>query len=483
MDESQNSAALIHTPPDTQLYLSVSSEPNIKYKPMPDPLSIYVPLDSLTEDTIDSIVSTTRQLGRDDWSLSKRTLLAFLLAINNKVSEIEKGDSNNKFNEQTVRHAAKVRQWLVQKDRSGNIKKLDWNELQETYQRIAREKYDGTAKYFDVENAEPYSELTIGGLHPDVNQSRKYIARFRSHGWQPNELKIYWNVQQLENLCPKHETQAKQGEEKDEEKTRVKLENNEEVKDEVKTEVRHENLPPHDPSDADVVQDLRQHPVSKRNNAGNITYVNKGIQNAVFDIPEGAQIILLNFAVSYSSNITLGLRSTFQNERSPGGGYLRHAWAQEEILLYNSDGYRALLDLKYGRMGGGYAIPEFGLAYVRDIRIFDKKTGKIRQADMLVSACYCLTGSPQLYAIPKSQEEWETKNLAKFQAFIAAAVANTKGDGSNTYLLLGPIGTGAFGNNVTQIGNVFCKVLKSNMMGSNGPISKAFENICVKSKV
>ncbi|CAF3525438.1 unnamed protein product [Rotaria sp. Silwood2] len=163
MDESQNSAALIHTPPDTQLYLSVSSEPNIKYKPMPDPLSIYVPLDSLTEDTIDSIVSTTRQLGRDDWSLSKRTLLAFLLAINNKVSEIEKGDSNNKFNEQTVRHAAKVRQWLVQKDRSGNIKKLDWNELQETYQRIAREKYDGTAKYFDVENAEPYSELTIGG--------------------------------------------------------------------------------------------------------------------------------------------------------------------------------------------------------------------------------------------------------------------------------------------------------------------------------
>ena len=77
--------------------------------------------------------------------------------------------------------------------------------------------------------------------------------------------------------------------------------------------------------------------------------------------------------------------------------------AQEEIILYNSDGYRALLDLKYGRMGGGYAIPEFGLAYARDIRFVDKKTGKNRKTDMLVSACYCLNGSPQLYANPTSK--------------------------------------------------------------------------------
>ena len=31
---------------------------------------------------------------------------------------------------------------------------------------------------------------------------------------------------------------------------------------------------------------------------------------------------------------------------------------------------------------------------------------------------------------------------------MSAAVANTKGDGKDTYLLLGPIGTGAFGNDV-----------------------------------
>ncbi|CAF1017303.1 unnamed protein product [Adineta steineri] len=74
-------------------------------------------------------------------------------------------------------------------------------------------------------------------------------------------------------------------------------------------------------------------------------------------------------------------------------------------------------------------------------------------------------------------EEWITNNVAKFRAFIAAAVANTIGDGSNTYLLLGPIGTGAFGNDVTHIGYVFRDVLRSEMMGSDGPIRNAFENI------
>jgi hypothetical protein len=56
-------------------------------------------------------------------------------------------------------------------------------------------------------------------------------------------------------------------------------------------------------------------------------------------------------------------------------------------------------------MGGGYAIPEFGLAYVRDIRFVDKETGKDRKADMLVSACYCLFASPQLYANPTTTEQ------------------------------------------------------------------------------
>lgn len=51
------------------------------------------------------------------------------------------------------------------------------------------------------------------------------------------------------------------------------------------------------------------------------------------------------------------------------------------------------------------------------------------------------------------------------------------GDGKNTYLLLGPIGTGAFGNDVQRIGEVFHQVLESSMMGSTGPIRYAFAHI------
>jgi hypothetical protein len=100
------------------------------------------------------------------------------------------------------------------------------------------------------------------------------MTRYRSHGWDPTELKIYWNEKQLENLCPKNDT-------------------------------NNENLPPHDPSDADVVRALRQYPVSQRNHDVKISYIHKGIEKAVFDAPEDAQLIVLNFAVSYSLNIVL----------------------------------------------------------------------------------------------------------------------------------------------------------------------------------
>ncbi|CAF1191640.1 unnamed protein product [Adineta steineri] len=529
IDESRNPSQLNNATSDIQSYLSVSIQPNIKYRPMPDPLSVYVPLESLTKELINSLVSTIQQSGRTDWHNSRRTLLAFLLAINNKVNEIEKHiDTNNKIDEKIIQHAREVRQWFVEKN-------LEWKELQTKYENMAKKNNNELAQTLHAETVEPYFELTIEGLHPDVMQSREYMARFRSHGWEPKELKLYWNAQQLEDLCPKHEINSKQTEENDKTKLEVDSSANDESNDKKSNEVEskqivvegeenkqsavenetinnqckadHEiqdgeieklvekmditgehsnpttdnqcdaistteieikneqindnNLFRHDPSDADAIQALYEFPVSKRNHAGKITYVNKGIEKAVFDAPKDAQLIVLNFA----------------NERSPGGGYLRHAWAQEEIILFNSDGYRSLLDLKYGRMGSGYAIPEFGVAYVRDIRFFDKKTGEDRKADMLVSACYCLSGSPQLYDNPTTIEEWITNNVAKFRAFIAAAVANTIGNGSNTYLLLGPIGTGAFGNDVTEIGYVFRDVLRSEMMGSNGPIRNAFENI------
>jgi len=83
---------------------------------------------------------------------------------------------------------------------------------------------------------------------------------------------------------------------------------------------------PCDPSDDDAVENLREYPVSERNHSGRITYITNGIEKAVFDVPENAQIILLNFAVNdfvflFPYNVIFILK----NEQSPGGGYLRHA--------------------------------------------------------------------------------------------------------------------------------------------------------------
>lgn len=61
-----------------------------------------------------------------------------------------------------------------------------------------------------------------------------------------------------------------------------------------------------------------------------------------------------------------------------------------KVLLYNSDGYRALLDLKYQRMDGGYMLPEFGVAYVKRVNFVQANSMEIRPADLIVAACKCL---------------------------------------------------------------------------------------------
>ena len=57
---------------------------------------------------------------------------------------------------------------------------------------------------------------------------------------------------------------------------------------------------------------------------------------------------------------------------------------------------------------------------------------------------------------------------------MAAVVANTEGAGSNTYFLLRPIGTGAFGNDTNEIARVFRDVLKEKLVGMDHPVRYAF---------
>ena len=106
------------------------------------------------------------------------------------------------------------------------------------------------------------------------------MTRFRSHGWEPKELKIYWNAQQLEDLSAKPKA------------------------DDKKEEEAKNDLPLHDPSDLDAVLALQQNPVFKRNHDCKIEFVHKGIERAVFDAPKDAQLIVLNFAVSFSFRIS-----------------------------------------------------------------------------------------------------------------------------------------------------------------------------------
>jgi hypothetical protein len=75
-----------------------------------------------------------------------------LLAINEKLKEIE-----SNIDEKTIEIAKQVRQWLV------NVKNepLNWDELQQKYNRIAKEKYRDLAYYYGSNDADPYFELRM----------------------------------------------------------------------------------------------------------------------------------------------------------------------------------------------------------------------------------------------------------------------------------------------------------------------------------
>jgi hypothetical protein len=121
---------------------------------MLDPLSVYIPLVSLTKATVRSVVSAVGGHDEPDWDHSRRTLLAFLLALNKTVKEIEQSkDNDNQVDEHTVQHAKEVRQWLVKENTYGKNIQLDWNELETRYQRMIN-------GYFEANAKKPYSELT-----------------------------------------------------------------------------------------------------------------------------------------------------------------------------------------------------------------------------------------------------------------------------------------------------------------------------------
>jgi hypothetical protein len=75
-------------------------------------------------------------------------------------------------------------------------------------------------------------------------------------------------------------------------------------------------------------------------------------------------------------------------------------------------------------------------------------------------------------------EQIQINTRKKFETIIAAAQANTEGNGENTYLILGPIGCGAFKNNIQTIAKLWAQVLlKPLNQQLNTQQSNAFQHI------
>jgi hypothetical protein len=171
MEDSQERMEFVDlsAPPDSCVSSSGATN-DFNYTIMSDPLSIYVPLASLSELVVRSIVSVVfkrEEIGRNH---SRRTLLAFLLAINERLKEIEQSkDTANKFDEYIVQYARNVRQWLTNKDLLDNSQELNWNELQTIYQKMADDKTGELWTYYGGQKTKPYYELVIDVVSCFIN--------------------------------------------------------------------------------------------------------------------------------------------------------------------------------------------------------------------------------------------------------------------------------------------------------------------------
>ncbi|CAF1230464.1 unnamed protein product [Rotaria sordida] len=369
----------------------------------------YIPLHALRKIDIQSILGVAFPLLNDDetqrrydYHHSRRTMLYFLLSMYNVPN-----------NEQTIR--------LINECSS----KIDYSNIEKNYNDLKNiiEPYQ---KQYGAENLGTYWELKKEVNRPGPMQSRNYISKYRQDGFQKDELKLYWNYDQIRDLN------------------------------------KNDRFNP--VTDSDTYNALLKSPVDKRKNSGTIQFIQTGIENAVFQVPEDKQVIVLDFA----------------DERMPGGYFLENARTQEEVILYNSDGYHAILDLKYQIMDGGYMVPEYGVAYIKRVRFFQEISEKERITDLIVAACYDLSGMGEgLYKPPSHEkiDDLRARTYQKFQAIIASAVANTEGNGKDTYLLLGPIGTGAFSNDMKMIAELFSTILNEPLMDSGKPIRYAFDQI------
>lgn len=225
----------------------------------------YIPLKMLKSIHIESMLSVALPLLLDDhyrfrydYHQSRRTMLKYLLSI----KSYDDKDS------------VEYREFI--KVAESYSKKFNWENIEKTAQELESmpEPYK---QQYRVDGAESYWELQRL-IRPGPKQALEYINKYRSDGFGLDELKIYWNYEEILGI----------------------------TNDQFNSEC-----------DQDSHDNLKKWPVKKRSNAGGIKYIQSGIEKAVSDVPEGMQIIVLDFA----------------DERMPGGYFLENARTQEEVSI------------------------------------------------------------------------------------------------------------------------------------------------------
>lgn len=167
--------------------------------------------------------------------------------------------------------------------------------------------------------------------------------------------------------------------------------------------------------------------------------------DAAFALSEqGYKVVALNFA----------------NQMKVGGGVIRGAQAQEEVLFRRST-YFLGLDINYNgnlkkQMGGRYSIPEFGAVYTPSIVVIRgrEKDGfpfiAPFEIDFIASAAYDISKK-----FPFSDQlEYFEKTKKKMRAILRLGKLT-----EHDAIVLGAYGCGAFKNTTSDIARLFSEVL------------------------
>jgi len=205
---------------------------------------LYIPCASLTDENISSLVKLclSEDVYRVDTHGGRKAAIKYLLKMHS-----------------------------IGFDLSSYIDLKQLEDLQQQFEKL--KQIDSFKKNFDQnhnEEFEPYWELNSNStkIHQIAKDSRKLTDK--PQGFSPEELKIYFNCQQIDNIPFSQATFDTSGF-----------------------------------VDSDAKEWMIKYPIEQRQNKGQINAKKGRIEQVIFDIPTGKQVIILDFA----------------DERMPGGYY------------------------------------------------------------------------------------------------------------------------------------------------------------------